>query len=120
MNCRLGLLSSGSGATFDLARLGAFGAEWNLIGHQSDQEISLELPTHFLVLCRGDGCAVLAECIQSALETDALQIRAINPGSLCHDTACQNVGNQARQHFLALPSPGSGNARIPCPESPAK
>ena len=36
-----------------------------------------ELPAHLLVACRRDGCAVLAECIQSALETQAQGERAL-------------------------------------------
>ena len=60
-------------ATFSRPRFGATGSKRNLIADQIEQEILPELVAHLLVSCRSDGCAVLAECIQSALETDALQ-----------------------------------------------
>ena len=54
-----------------------------------------------MVSGRRDGGAVLAECVQSALETDALQVRFVKAGGFGHDTTRQVVGNEERQHFLA-------------------
>ena len=88
-------------ATFSRPRFGAIGSKRDLITYHIEQEILPELLAQLLVSGRRDGGAVLAKCVQSPFEADALQIRFVEAGGFGHDTARQVVGNEEREHLLA-------------------